>query len=170
MLPARTAGTVRVYADVLVPDLNVDVFLNIRHDITGHKRCLALTRRIKRGNTHQAVHAFFGFEVTICIGAVYLKCNRFDAGFFSFVIVQHFQLKAPGGCPPCIHPVQHRSPVAGFRAACAGMKRNDRIVFIVFAGEQCFAADFLISLRKPVQQLPDLRNQRRVVFLITHLD
>ena len=40
-------------------DLHIQIFLDIRHDIAGHKRGLSLSRRIERRDTHQTVHTFF---------------------------------------------------------------------------------------------------------------
>ena len=59
MLSARTAGAVRIDPKIIVIDLHIQIFLDIRHDIAGHKRGLSLSRRIERRDTHQTVHTFF---------------------------------------------------------------------------------------------------------------
>ena len=48
MLTAGSAGTVSIDTQIFIPDLDIDVFLNIRHDIAGYKRGLSLSSRIER--------------------------------------------------------------------------------------------------------------------------
>ena len=48
MLSARTAGAVRIDPKIIVINLHIQIFLNIRHDIAGHKRGLSLSRCIER--------------------------------------------------------------------------------------------------------------------------
>ena len=56
MLSACTAGTVGVNADVIRVNLYVNVFLDVRHDIAGHKGGLALSRSVKGRYADQTVH------------------------------------------------------------------------------------------------------------------
>ena len=48
MLAAGTDGTIRIDSQIIVIDLNINILLDIRHDIAGYKGCLPLTRRIER--------------------------------------------------------------------------------------------------------------------------
>ena len=59
MLSAGSAGTVGIYTDIFVPDLHVQILLDIRHDIAGYEGSLPLSCRIERGNTNQTMYAFF---------------------------------------------------------------------------------------------------------------
>ena len=61
MLSTRTTRTIGVDTDFIVFDFNVDVFIDVWHDITGYKRRLSFSRCIKWRDTHQAMYAFFGF-------------------------------------------------------------------------------------------------------------
>mgnify|MGYP006962258169 CR=1 FL=1 len=61
MLSAGTAGTVGIDPQIIRVDLDIKVFLDIRHYIAGYERGLALSSRIKRRDTDQTVNAMFGF-------------------------------------------------------------------------------------------------------------
>ena len=61
MLSAGTTASVGINTDVLIIDLYVQIFLDIRHYIAGYERGLALSSRIKRRDTDQTVNAMFGF-------------------------------------------------------------------------------------------------------------
>ena len=51
MLSACAGGTIGIDSNILRIDLNVQVFLNIRHDFAGREGCLALSVGIERGNS-----------------------------------------------------------------------------------------------------------------------
>ena len=79
MLSAGTTGTIGIDSDIIIIDFHIQIFLNIRHDITGYKGGLALARRIERGNAYQSVYTLFGFQVAVCVLSVYLKCDGLDS-------------------------------------------------------------------------------------------
>ena len=60
VLTTGTTGTIGIDPQVIRVNVHIQIFLNIRHNITGHERGLAFSGRIERGNTHQTVHATFG--------------------------------------------------------------------------------------------------------------
>ena len=58
MLTAGTTASISINTDLIVIDLYIQILLDIRHNITGYKRCLSLSCRIKRGNTYKTVNTF----------------------------------------------------------------------------------------------------------------
>ena len=60
MLTAGAAGAIGVDPQVFVFDVQVDLILNVRHDIQRYKGGLTLALGIKGGDTHQPVNAFLG--------------------------------------------------------------------------------------------------------------
>ena len=60
MLASRAAGPVSIDPDIFIGDLHIQVFVNLRHHVTGCKGGLPLSRRVKRRNSHQPVNASLG--------------------------------------------------------------------------------------------------------------
>ena len=143
MLSAGTAGTVRIDTNVLVTHLNIDLFVDIRHNIAGHERSLAFSCRIERRNTDETVNAFFGFQVTVSILAIDLERNRLHTGLIAIQKIEFLDGKAFALCPSGVHTVQHTAPVARFRSACTCIQFDNCVVFVKFTGQQCFDADCL---------------------------
>ena len=170
MLSAGAAGTIGIDPQVLIADLHLDLLVNVRHDITGHKGGLTFSCRIERRNTHQTVHAFFRFQIPVSIHSVDLEGHRLHAGFLTLQKIQLFQSKAFALRPAGVHPVQHSAPVAGFRSARSRVQLDNRIVGIKFSGKECLDTDCFEILFKTIQHFLNLRNDRRVVFFVAHLD
>ena len=90
MLSAGTTASVGINTDIFIVDLYIQVFLNIRHYITGYERGLTFSSRIERGNTDQTVNTFLRLQKSVCVLSVYLERNRFDTSFIAVQIVQNF--------------------------------------------------------------------------------
>ena len=60
MLSTGSARTVRVNSDIIIVDLDIKVFLDIRHYIAGYEGCLSLSVCVERGNSYKAVYASLG--------------------------------------------------------------------------------------------------------------
>ena len=170
MLSSGTTGAERINTDIFLPDLHIDIFFYIRHNIAGYKRSLSFSCRVKRRNTNQPVHTFFRFQISIHILPIHLKCNGFDSGLFSIQRIQHFHGKSLFICPSGIHTIEHGCPVTGFRATRSRMQGNNGVVPVIFSRQKRFHTDILIGLNKFFHHLIDLRDQFRIIFLISHLD
>ena len=105
MLSAGTAGTIGINPQIFVVDFNIDIFFNIRNNITGCKRRLTLSCCIKRGNTHKAVYSLFTFQVAIRILTVDLQGNCFNPGLITVKEIQNFRGKSMFFCPSAVHAV-----------------------------------------------------------------
>ena len=170
VLSSGSAGTVRVNAQILVTDFDIQVFLYVRHHITGYKGGLALSCRIKGRNAHQAVHALLRFQITIGILAIDLKGYRLNPGLIAIQIIQYLYCVSFFIRPAAEHTVEHSGPVAGLRPSRSCMERDDGIVLIILAGKQSLNPDILIRIDKAFQLPLDFRYQGGVIFLIRHLD
>ena len=60
MLSTGTAGTVGIDPQIIRIDLDIKVFLDIRHYIAGYEGCLSLSVCVERGNSYKAVYASLG--------------------------------------------------------------------------------------------------------------
>ena len=170
MLTAGTTASISINTDLIVIDLYIQILLDIRHNITGYKRCLSLTCCIERRNTHQTVNSLLWFQITVSICSVYLESNRFDTCLIAVQIIQHFQGKSFLICPAAVHTVKHTAPVTGLCSACTCIQLNDSILTVIFSGEKCLDTDIVKILLKLIQHFLNLRNQCRIVLLISHLD
>ena len=119
MLTACTAASVGINAQIFRVDLDIQIFFDIRHNIQGYERGLTLALGVEGGNPDKTVYAFFRFQITVSVLAIYLEGNGLDARFFAVQIVQNFNGKALFLRPSGIHTVQHAAPVAALCAACA---------------------------------------------------
>ena len=170
MLSTGSTGSVGIDAQIIFIDLHFHIFLDIRHNITGYKGCLPFSSRIERGNTHQPVDPFLGLQITIGILSVHLECNRLNACFLTVQIIQHFHFKSFGRCPSGVHTIQHTCPVTGLCSTGTCMQGHNGIVSVVFTGQQCFHTNIFKTCFKLIQQFLNLRNDFRIIFLISHLD
>ena len=143
VLSTGAAGTVRIDTDVLIAHLNIDLFVDIRHNVAGYERGLAFSCRIERGNTNKTVNAFFRFQVTVSVFAVDLERNRLHTSFIAVQEIEFLDGKAFALCPAGVHTVQHTAPVTRLGSTCACVQFDDRIVLVKFAGQQGFDADRL---------------------------
>jgi len=121
MLSTCTGSTEYLHLNVLFPNLNVDIRLDIRHNVTGYKGGLPLSLGIKGRNTNQTMNAGLGAKIAVGILSHYFHGNGFYAGFISIQIIQDFHCKAMSLRPSGIHPVENACPVIGLRSACSGI-------------------------------------------------
>ena len=75
MLSPGAAASVGIDAQILLVDLHVQIFLNIRHHVQRHKGGLALPLRIKGGYPHQPVHTLLRLQVAVGIHPVDLESH-----------------------------------------------------------------------------------------------
>ena len=170
MLSAGAAGPVGVHADIVGIHLNIYVLLNVGHDVAGHKGCLALARGVKRRYTHQSVHSVLRTQISVCILTVNLHGDRFDSRFLAVQEIQYMGLKALALSPAAVHAVQNAAPVTGLGSACPCVQAQDGVIGIILSGEQELHPHILQCFLKLFQHLLNLRNQRGIIFLVSHLN
>ncbi len=170
MLSAGTAASVGINAKILLVNLHIQILLDIRHNIQGHKRGLALALGVERGDPHQTMHALLRLQVAVSINAVDLESHGLDARLVPVQIVQHFQGKSFSFRPPGVHTVQHAAPVAAFRAARSGIQLQNGIVLVILSRQQYADSQPVQFPGKFIQFTSDLRDQGSIFLLVAHLD
>ncbi|CCY98557.1 uncharacterized protein BN514_00021 [Ruminococcus sp. CAG:17] len=170
MLSTGTAASVGINTDIIIIDLNVQIFLDIRHNITGYKRCLSLSCRIKRGNTYKTVNTFLGFQITVGVLSVYLEGYGFHTGLITVKVIQYFQCKSFFLRPSAVHTVKHSTPVACLCTTGSCVQLNDGILSVILSGKKCLHTDAVKACLEFVQHFLDLRDDLRIILLISHLD
>ena len=106
---------------------------------------------VKGRNAHQSVHPLFGFEIPVSIVAENIERNAFYARLVSVQPVGDFRFVAATLGVTGVHPEKHTHPVLSFRAARARVQRQNRVVAVVFAGQQRFYMQRFRLFRKRLQ-------------------
>src|SRR5215470_3993926 len=94
--------------------------------------------RIKRGNTHQTMHAVLCFEIAESIAPCDLEGRTFDTCFFAWLEVEDVVRIPMRLCPTDVHAQQHVRPVLRFCASCPGMDGQQSISRIHLSAQQRF--------------------------------
>ena len=101
---------------------------------------------------------------------VYLEGNRLDAGFVAVKGIQDLHGQSLLVNPSGIHAVKHAAPVAGFRPACPGVKRHDRVIRVIGPGQERPDPHGLKCLLKLRDIRLNVLKDGRVIVLICHID
>ena len=115
------------------------------------------------------MYALLGLQITVSIFAVDLEGYGLDPGLVAVQIVQHFCTETVTVSPLHIHTVQHAGPVTGLGSACTCVKGDNSIVLVIFSGQQCFHTDIFKVCDKFIQHFLDIRDDRGIVLLVSHL-
>ena len=136
VLTASTRRPIGIDPNISRVHFDLDVVVN--HWIYAHrcKRRMAFGRAVKRADTHQPMHAAFGFHPTIGIESTDLVSGRFDASFLAGTLGLQFDFVAFFLGPADIHTCEHGSPVAGLCAACSGIDLKKGVIAISLAIQQ----------------------------------
>ena len=170
VLSAGTAGSIGVDADIVRVDFHVDGFVDVRHDLARDKTRLPLGLRVEWRNPHEPVDAALRFEISVGILAVNLEIDVFDAGLIALHHVDCLHGESVLVRPLAVHPVQHRAPVAGFRPAGARVQRQNRVAVIIWPCQESCEPHLLELFFKIIEFAADIRHNRRIVLLVSHLD
>ena len=131
VLPACAARAVRIHLQIIGIDCHLDIALCIGIHKHGRKRRVPAAVGIVRRNPHQSVDAGFGFEIAKRVLALHLNRRALNPHDLAGQGVQNARLKpAPLG-PARVHPHQHLRPIRGFRAPCARVDGQNRVVAIL---------------------------------------
>src|SRR3989338_8068372 len=124
-LPPFSSGPKDVDADILLFDLNFYVFFDFRDDFYRSKRGVPAFIGVKRRNADQAMHAVFGFQITV--GKISLDQQRdiFNPRFFPRKNIDDLYFVLLILSPAAVHPKKHGDPIAGFRAAGTRVDAED---------------------------------------------
>jgi hypothetical protein len=146
MLAARSAGAIRIYPQILIIDVHLDLILHFRIGKNRSKGSMTPAAGIIGRNAHQAVDAVLCFHVTVGIGALHRYGGSLDPGLLTILVVQYLGPETAPLSPAQIHAEQHLGPILGLRATCPGVDADDSVPCIClvtqkrlqFEGIQCF--------------------------------
>ena len=85
-------------------------------------------------------------------------------------VIQYFQRKAFLLRPSAVHTIKHSAPVASFCTAGSCVQLDDGILSVVLSGKKCLHTDAVKACLELVQHFLDLRDDLRIILLISHLD
>ena len=138
VLSTRTGRAINIDSQILVADLDVDLFVHYRID--EHRRETRMPARVgvERRDTNQAMHARLWPQKSVGVQPANLQHRTLDAGFFAFALVEDTHLEAAALGPSCVHAHQHLCPVLGFGATGAGADLQLRIAEIIRPAQQRF--------------------------------
>jgi hypothetical protein len=150
VLAAGTARAIRVDAQVLVADADLDVLLDVGHHEHRRERRLTACVGVERRDAHQAVHA--GLRLRVAVGVRSLQADRraLDAGALPRLLLEQLGLE-----PAALRPAQ--------------VNLDDGVTGIVLAAEELLQLERIEALRDGVDrgtQLP----QRLGVALLRQLE
>jgi hypothetical protein len=111
VLAAGARRAVGVDPQVLVQNLDLDGLVDHRIDPDAGEAGVAALLGIKRRDAHQPVHARFGLEPTIRIGADHCEGGGLDPRLLARAFLKPFDLAVVLLGPARVHAHQHLRPV-----------------------------------------------------------
>ena len=92
VLAAGARGPIGVDAEVLVDQLDLDVVVDLGIDPDRGEAGLPPRVAVERADAHEAVHARFGLQPAVGVGAVHLEGAALDARLFAVRSFKHIDL------------------------------------------------------------------------------
>src|SRR5581483_11340101 len=136
VLAAGAARAVRVDAEVLVPDLDLDVLLDVGKDDHRRERRLPARVRVEGRDADEAVDARLGAEVAEGVRALHHERGALDPRAFAGLLLEDLRLVPAPLRPAQVHPQQHLGPVLRLETARTGVDLDDRAAGVVLAAEE----------------------------------
>ncbi len=127
VLAALAAGAVRVDAQVVELQVDVNGLVDLRRNIDRRERGVPSLGLVEGRDAHQPMHAAFAGQHAKGIFAHDGEGGGLDAGPFAVLVVVHLGFESLTLGPAQIHAHQHLGPVLALGAARAGMHGHDRI-------------------------------------------
>ena len=115
------------------------------------------------------MHTVLPLQEAIGVGTLNHNVGRLQPRLFALQVVQDFIGEPVALRPAGVHPVEHLTPVLGLGTAGSRVEGHQRIVAVVFPGEQRLQPGFLHALGQLVKSLLELWQHRVVIFLQRHL-
>ena len=136
MLPASPRRPIGVGAHIRRVDVDHDGVVDHRIDPDRGEAGMPLGRRVEGRDPHQPVHAGLGLQPAVGVRPLDLDGRRLDPGLLPRGFLQEVDGHAMGVGPAGVHPKQHAGPVAGLRAAGAGVHFQKSVISVGLSGQQ----------------------------------
>src|SRR5688572_6448606 len=133
VLSAGSGRTIRVDAQFLVLDVDLDVLIDLRRDEHRRERSLATSAGVEWRNSNKAMHTAFGRKQTVGVIALDSKRRRLDTCLASRLLVEDLHLESLSLRPAQIHAEKHLTKVLRVCSAGTRLQRTYRVVRIGFA-------------------------------------
>ena len=147
VLAARPARAIGVDAQVLVPDRDLYVLLDVRqHQHRGERR-LPPRVGIERRDAHQTVNARLRLRVAVRVRTFQADGGALQPRTLTRLQLQQLRLEAASLRPAQVHAEQHLGPVLGLEAARARMDLDDGVARVVLAAEELLQLERVHALR-----------------------
>jgi hypothetical protein len=169
VLAAGAAGTENIDPQVLIFNDHYDFVVELGIDEDRRKRCVPFAAGVKRGNPHQAMNTALGLHVSIGVLTRGGEGGALDAGFFTGLEVDQFQLEALALNPAGVHAEEYLRPVLGLGAAGPGIDGDDGILAVVLAVQHQLEGKALRPLVQILRLAAEVGKSSRVVFRNGHL-
>ena len=134
--PSRPGGPVGVDAQVVGVDLDLDIVLDLGHDLDEGEGGLPALLRVVGADAHEPVDATLGAQPPVGPPAVDGDGRALDAGLLALQLVQDLGLRPVALGPAQVHAQEHLRPVGGLGAAGAGADGQERVALVVGSGEE----------------------------------
>src|SRR5207244_4273203 len=131
-----TLGSEGVHPDLVPVQLDLDVVVDLGHDLDEGEGRLAPVLSVEGADAHEPVDAPLSAQPAV--GAATLDSDRdaLEAGLLTLLLVDDLGLPAVPLRPAQVHPQEHRSPIGRLRAARARADAQDRRALVVLARAQ----------------------------------
>ena len=111
VLAAGAARAVRVDPQVLVRDLDLDVFVHLRRDVDRRERGVAALRRVEGGDPDQPVDPHLALQVPVGVVADDVEGRALQARLLAVLPVDQLRLPPAALAEAQVHPQEHLGPV-----------------------------------------------------------
>ena len=152
VLTAGAGRAICVDLQLLGPDLDLGVVLDLGSRVDECERGLPALLEVERRDPHQTVGATLGLEIPVCVRALDGEGRAADARLFAGSRLDDLRLEAAPFGPAQIHPHEHLRPVGSIRSAHARGDRDDGIAFVVRAAELRLEA-CLVDLSRKLRRI-----------------
>ena len=169
VLAASSGRAVGVDLQVLGPDVDLDVRVELRHHLERGEGGVAAAGGVEGGQPDQPVHALFGAQIAICVLAEDHEGDALQAGLVAFEDVGHLDREAASFGPAGVHAVEHLDPVLCLRASRPRVQREDRVVTVVLPREERLEPQLLEVGAQFLQALGHLGRDGEVLGLAAEL-
>ena len=169
VLTACAARMVNIDTDIVVVNLYFVVILYLGHNFQGTKRGLSAFIRIKRRNTHKSVYAHFRLQIPVSVLALHTEVHTLKTSAVTCFSIQLVYLKAHLFAVTAVHTVEHLTPIASFRTACACVQSQHGVVVVVFAFQNRTDTHFFDILFRRVKHFVQLGNERFILRFLNQI-
>ena len=131
VLAAGAGRAIGVDPQVLGPDLDLGVALDLGRRVDKRERRLPALLEIERRDAHEPVRAALGLEIPVRVIAFNRQRRAPESGLVPRRGLEELRLEATALRPTEVHADEHLGPIRRVGATDAGRDRHDRVALVV---------------------------------------